>query len=178
MWHPWDELDRAVRLYAFAATAVPTMGLSVLMMRLDRPLRARGAGIVQLQLAGSADRARGILDRWGEDGRVAAAFQLGFDYLYLVVYALAVSLGCVVAAGWWGRVGGPLPAAGPVLAWGAFAAGLLDAVENYALWRCLSRDEDEWWPGVARWCAVGQFALLLLALGYIGGGGAVELIRL
>jgi hypothetical protein len=178
MWHPWYELAPAPRLYAFTAAAAATMGLSVVMGVLDRPLKARGAGIARLELARRADRARQILDAWGEAGRTAAAFQLGLDYLYLVVYSVAVSLGCVVAAGWWARVGGPMPAVGPILAWGMFAAGLLDAVENYALWRCLFRPEDEWLPGLAYWCAVVKFALLLLALAYLGLGGVVQLVRL
>ncbi len=176
VWHPWSRLEPAACSRGFAAAAAVALGLAVALWLVDRPLRATGNGIVSLALAGDRDAARTILASWGESGRVLAAFGLGLDYLFLVAYALALSLGCVAAAGWWQRAW-VLTAAGPALAWGAFFAGLLDAVENYALAQGLFGAQGAWWPVTAWWCAAPKFALVGLALAYIGLGGVARLVR-
>ena len=177
MWHPWQRIPPAVRTPAFWVAGAAFVGLVVVMLALDQPLRAGGASLVCLQPAGP-DRVQQILAGWGEPGRAAAAFQLRVDYLFLAVYSLALSLGCVVAADWWAPKSGWLAAAGPWLGWAAFGAGLADAVENYALMRYLTRPPDEWWPWVVRVAAGVKFALFFPALVYWGSGVVIGIRRL
>jgi hypothetical protein len=110
----------------------------------------------------------------GERGRILAAFQLGLDYLFIVTYTLALSLGCIVAMDWWRRGPKGMAAVGPIVAWLTMIAGLFDAVENFALMRGLAGAEGSWWPQVAWWCAAVKFGLLILTLVYFVGGGVVR----
>jgi hypothetical protein len=95
---------------------------------------------------------------------------LGLDYLYLVAYASAIALGCVMVARRLSGRGEFLPLVGVVLAWAQFGAALLDCVENYALIRVLLGSQQELWPVVARWCAIPKFLIVALGLVYVGIG--------
>jgi nicotinamidase-related amidase len=63
-----------------------------------------------------------------------------------------------------------LSVVGVLLAWAQFGAGLLDALENYALIRVLLGSQREVWPVMARWCAVPKFLIVALGLVYVGVG--------
>ena len=93
-----------------------------------------------------------------------AVFGLGIDYLFMPVYATALALGILLASG---RHGSWFATLGAWLGWGAYAAALFDAVENYALARMLMLNEV-WspWPEVAAFSASVKFLLLLFGLFY------------
>lgn len=93
-----------------------------------------------------------------------AVFGLGIDYLFMPVYATALALGILLVAGKhksWFRI------LGAWLGWGAYAAAMFDAVENYALARMLLMNQV-WspYPEVAAFSASIKFALLSLGLFY------------
>jgi hypothetical protein len=111
-----------------------------------------------------------MVESWGDTGRVYAGLNLGVDYLFLVAYAVAIGLGCVlVASSLWQRIRF-LSVVGVLLAWAQFGAGLLDALENYALIQVLLGSQREVWPVMARWCAVPKFLIVALGLVYVGVG--------
>jgi len=58
----------------------------------------KGTGIVGFELAGSASRAKPIRESWGESGRKVAAFNLGFDYLFIIGYSTFMTLMCLWAS--------------------------------------------------------------------------------
>jgi hypothetical protein len=91
-----------------------------------------------------------------------AVFGLGLDYLFMPIYATALALGILLAAG---KHGGWFAAFGAWLGWGAYAAMLFDAAENYALARMLLVNQV-WspYPEVAAFCASVKFLLLILGL--------------
>ena len=78
------------------------------------------------------------------------------------LYATALALGVLLAAG---KHGGWFATFGAWLGWGAYAAALFDAVENYALARMLLMNQV-WppYPQVAAFSASAKFVLLLLGL--------------
>jgi hypothetical protein len=80
------------------------------------------------------------------------------------VYATTLALGILLAAG---RHPGWFETLGAWLGWGAYAAALFDAVENYALARMLLLNQV-WspYPEVAAFSASVKFGLLSLGLVY------------
>ena len=145
-----------------------TILLTVVLQAVNVPLKTPAApqGIVSYEFAGTTAAAQGILNSWDVGARAHAGFSLGLDYLYMPVYALTIGLVCAWAARvlrgsklWLGSLG-------RVLAFGLGLAALLDALENYALTTMLFGAAAEPWPAVARWCATGKFALIIVGVAY------------
>ncbi|RME80547.1 MAG: hypothetical protein D6775_15880 [Caldilineae bacterium] len=160
MWHPLTALP-ANWFWPFL---VLTLVVLALFQVIDRPLKTPAApvGIVSYELAGSVERARAILESWDSRARVYAGFSLGFDYLFMPLYATTIGMACL-----WGARTGSGPAwLGGILAWGVWVAALCDGIENYALWRMLVGEPVAPWPAVARVSALAKFGLILLALVY------------
>jgi hypothetical protein len=124
-------------------------------------------GIVSLEFAGSGEAATRMLAEWGERGRLIAGINLGLDFLFILVYAVALSLGSAIAARSHGRFSTSRERIGYLIAWGALLAGLFDVVENVALIEVLTGTDGDWWPGVARACARLKFAIVGVALAHI-----------
>lgn len=132
--------------------------------------RTGGPGIIPFELAGTPERSRLILERWGADGQSAARVSLLLDYPYLVSYAGLQAAICGAASDAL-REGGrtTLAAAGNLMAIAQWAAGAFDAVENAALLGVLAGRSDRL-PGLARTCACAKFALLGLGWSYAALG--------
>ena len=184
MKHPLENIPVLSRKPLFWAFFSGTLILFAVFRVLDAPLRTSAApsGIVSFELAGTPFQAQAIIDSWHEAAFLAssvagqpvpglvsrayafAAFGLGIDYLFMPVYATALALGILLAAG---RHKGWFSAFGAWLGWGAFTAALFDAVENYALARMLLMNEV-WspYPELAAFSASVKFVLLLLGLFY------------
>jgi len=134
------------------------------------------SGIVSFELAGNIKQAKQILKEWGPEGKVYAALSLGLDYLFLIVYALFISLACVLIARYFKLRIAFLAIWGFVLGWGQFFAALLDAIENLALIKLILESQREFWPIIARWCAVVKFGIVGAGLFYILTGTLLILI--
>ena len=132
---------------------------------LDEPLRTSAApnGIVSFELARTPESAEYILSSWSREGKFNAAFGLGIDYLFMPLYAFALSFGTLLVAG---RHGGWLKSLGAVAGCGAFAAALFDAVENFALLQILLGRVFSPYPKIAFYCALLKFGLLIFGLIY------------
>ncbi len=169
MTHPFTWLSPRGQRHAFAILAPLTVAVMVALDAIGRPLMTDAAplGIVSFEFAGDVATATRMLEGWGEAGRVRAGLSLGLDYLFLVLYASAIGLGCL-------RVARP---AGPALAWGQIGAALLDAVENFALIRLLLGSDNAVWPTLAWGCAAVKFALVGAGLAYVLLGLPFVLVR-
>jgi hypothetical protein len=93
------------------------------------------------------------------------------------LYAVAIGLACVRAAGTSLRTPAPAAGLGLLLAWGLGLAALLDAMENSALWQVLQGSALAAWPLLARWCAIVKFSLVIAGLFYAGAGAVTHLFR-
>jgi hypothetical protein len=97
--------------------------------------------IVRLQLAGSADRAKSIVDGWAREGRLGAArLNVYLDFPFLVAYSTLLALAVVLAlrsATASGLVAGRADELGAAFVLAAFTAGACDAIENGALFGML-----------------------------------------
>jgi hypothetical protein len=108
----------------------------------QRIMRREGhPGIIDFELARSADRVRTIFEAWGAPGRAAAVNNTKWDYLFLVGYGGSLGTAALLArpelVEWWSGFG-PLMIA---LAVAAGAAALCDAVEDVGLLRMLAAAE-------------------------------------
>ncbi|UCE84671.1 MAG: hypothetical protein JSU66_09895 [Deltaproteobacteria bacterium] len=169
---PFGWLSDAARNRALMALAALTVVQMIALDAVGRPLIDAVApyGIVSFEFAGDLDAARAMLASWGESGRLYAALVLGLDYLFLVSYASAIALGCLVVARGLARRGARAAAAGVPLAWALLAAALLDAVENYALIQLLLGSDDGFWARLAYGCALPKFAFVVAGLAYLLAG--------
>ena len=182
MRHPLEGIPNPYRKSLFFAFLVLTIVLFAILRVLDQPLRTDAApnGIVSFELAGDPLTARAITDSWkqlslalssvaGQPNAevvntpyVFAAFGLGVDYLFMLTYALALAFGTLLAAqkhtGW-------LKFLGVLAGYGAFAAALFDAVENFALLRILLGAIQSSYPAIAAYCATAKFGLLTFGIG-------------
>ncbi len=129
------------------------------------------AGIVSYELAATPAHAAAILASWNDATRVFAGFNLGLDYLFMLCYAVTFSLSIVWAGRTfqrWGQL--KLARLGWLLAWGAWLAALLDAMENVGLIIMLLDRVAAPWPQISAFCATTKFGLLTLGLLYVFAG--------
>ena len=180
MKHPLEVIPLNFRKPLFLIFLFLTLVLFAVFRVLDQPLRTEAApqGIVSLELAGNALTARAITDSWKEMSLLMsatgepnpdivnvayayAAFGLGIDYLFMPAYSLALAFGTLLATqkhtGWKKTLGA-------LAAYGAFAAALFDAVENYSLFRVLLGAFDTGFPEIAAFCAIVKFGLLAFGI--------------
>lgn len=167
MRHPFASWSESSRKRAFGPILALALGVLAIMRVLDAPLQTSVAplGIVSLELAGELEVAHDMIGSWGHRGELYAALGLGLDYLFIVLYSSALALACVLVAG---RLAPRAAArAGAWLAWGQYAAAVLDGIETYSLIRLLLGSAGEVWPPLAKWSALGKFALIGAGLAYV-----------
>ncbi len=157
-----DDKRKAVFYVALAATLIV---MAIFRFVLDPPLQTEAApqGIVSFELAGSQLKADEIIASWDATAQLYAAFGLGFDFLFMPVYATAIALGVLLAAG---RHPGRFASVGAWIGWGAFAAALFDSAENICLFNLLLGNSGANYAGMAVFYATVKFGLILLGIGY------------
>jgi hypothetical protein len=175
--HPFVWLTEAGQARAFVVMALLAIFVMANLQIVGTPLQtsAAPAGIVSFELAGDLPTAKAILVGWDQEAQIHAALSLGADYLFMLTYAVAIGLGCVLVAR---RLSARLriwALLGVALAWAQWGAAGLDALENYALIRLLQGSLQTYWPAVARWCAIPKFAVVGVGLVYVAVGGMVAL---
>jgi len=159
----------------------PLVGLSFLVMAVmhlvGKPLITEAApwGMISFELAGSAANAEMILASWNQEATVSAAFNLGFDFLFIPVYIGTIALGCGIVANALRKSKKLFSSLGFLLSWGVILAGSLDVIENIALLKILFGSVASPWPEIARLCAVPKFCLINFVLIYIICGSIVKL---
>jgi len=172
MEHPLEPIPQELRKRFFITFLFLTLMLFAIFRLLDKPLQTDYApnGIVSFELAFSPQDAAHMVLTWSEQAILNASFGLGIDYLFMPVYAFALAFGTLLAAG---RHGGWFKSLGAAAGYGAFAASLFDAVENYALFQVLSGAFNSSYPMIAAVCATIKFLLLVMGLLYAIVGGVI-----
>jgi len=172
MSDPFKWLSWTAQRWVLLISILLSLALLIVMHSLDGHLitAASPRGIVSFELSGSIESAAQILKAWGPQGKVYAALSLGLDYLFLIVYALFISLSCVRMAEYFRQRGWHLAIWGLGLAWAQFLAAFLDAIENAALINLIFDSQRDSWPTIARYCALVKFGIVGLGLAYILSG--------
>ncbi|MDB5385412.1 MAG: hypothetical protein JWM11_1058 [Planctomycetaceae bacterium] len=159
---------------------VSTLLIGGFMLWLDDELRTKGArlGSVSLELAGSNQAAKHVLNGWSSQQRIIAAIGLGFDFVFIANYSVWLYLGCLWSAERWLSGNANRARQLQLAAWLAIGAGGFDVVENFVLFDFIhSGGKSPAYP-IAFWCATIKFVLLGIVLIGVGSGllagGAAE----
>lgn len=171
--HPFSWVTHSYRYYALAVFFIAVATLAWKLSSQGKPLITTAApdGILSYEFSWSRSGAQTILDSW-EGLAPVAREQLIWDYPFLILYPLLLSLAC-------GMLGDSLGSAravvGAFVSWGVLLAGPLDAIENYALLKMVESDASEGMAKIAGWCAGIKFVLVFSAIGYIVVAGITRL---
>lgn len=152
-----------MRIHRIGASGLAFAAYTAGMLVLERRMRATGGpGIIPFELAGNASRAEAIMARWGSDGRRAARISTWLDFGYMTTYGVFAALLVERTRRRRGH-----PAALPAIV-GVAVAG--DAVEGISLLKVLNGTRVAENARCARSAALIKFAVLALALAYVGAG--------
>lgn len=166
MFHPFQSIPNQVYGKIFWSLFFLSIFLLAVFQVIPLP------DIVQFEL-----NAAQVIKSWDEAEKIRAAFSLGLDFLFIVVYSNTLSLGCIYAANIFKqRI--PLESIGILLAWAQWLAALLDIGENIFLLNILFISVVNPWSQLARWCAIFKFILILVAVLYTLSGFAVKKVAI
>jgi hypothetical protein len=132
------------------------------------------ANIVQFELAKTVDSAQQIMVDWGEDGISKARFSIYLDFVFIFLYAWAISLGCKVSATF--SANQNLVTAGGFFSRVIWFAGSCDIIENVAMLLTLS-EINELTVSMAFYFAIFKFSIVVLALMLIVFSAGVGLFK-
>lgn len=157
---------------AFLIWLLATLILLAFLSWVSAPLVNETApwGLFSWQFAATPQQTQAILASWDHRAQLLAAFGLGLDYLYMLVYAVTFNLACRWSAKKLGRVN-----RGRWLGSLVWVAALLDAIENACLAIGLIGTAVSPYPEIATFSAAAKFTLILLALAWIVLGVAAAL---
>jgi len=134
----------------------------------DAPLKNEVTpnGIVSFELAKELPVSKAILNSWNEQAKSTAGLSLGFDFLFLLVYAsfIALLIFRVNDRVWKGR---SFYKVGRFMIYAIFIGAIFDIIENIALIKLLVGDFKQTWSTVAYYFAILKFAVLLLCVFYL-----------
>ena len=127
-------------------------------------------GMISFELAADYNESQEMINSWNSKAKIYAAFSLGIDYLFLVAYGFFLSLLCVFLAH---KVSARkiFYEAGILVSYGVLGAAMLDAIENFALFKLLLGSSNEFYSLLASSSAIIKFMLVLLSFVYILSAG-------
>jgi hypothetical protein len=107
---------------------VATLGMGYFLQKQGAELdRLLPYGMLDIEAPWSPERAKEFRATLGNKGIEVARQQTLADFVFLVLYPLAISLSCALVAG---SLPDKAGAIGMMIAWGVLLAGPLDAVEH------------------------------------------------
>jgi hypothetical protein len=130
-----------------------------IVMRLFSP-----ANIVEFEFAGSVQKATEIIELWGDKGVSLAKTSTYLDFVFLIVYSAAISLGCLVASSF-SKLQILIKTAKPLsrIVW---VAGICDAIENMAMLKTL-QEINQTSISIAYYFAAIKFTIVFIGLLFI-----------
>jgi len=121
-------------------------------------------GILDFEWAKNPVYARNILQKWGTQGRLYAAFSLGIDYLFLIFYSLFFILTTYKLT----KTHHVFFKKSAVFVSVLFLlAGILDAFENYYLFQLLTANFHDTYVIKAYYCSVVKFLFITIGIVYL-----------
>ncbi|MEK6782479.1 MAG: hypothetical protein AABY93_12285 [Bacteroidota bacterium] len=150
----------------FVISTVFTLGWMVIMSLVIKPLNSKD--IVSFELARTPEVATKIMLEWEEKDLVNNARKsIYLDFVFLVLYSLSITLGCLVLSAFTGnhfliRTGQALSKIVPF-------AGLFDGIENLAMLKTFTGEITMQWTAIAYWFASIKFLIVLCTLLFLFG---------
>jgi hypothetical protein len=119
--------------------------------------------IVQFEIAKTVNKASSIIDNWKNTGK----YELGvkstyFAYLFIVLYTLAIALGCRFISACTGN--DIMIKGGRGFAWLIAGAAICDIIENIALSKTLHGNISQWSVSLAYNMARVKFSLVIVCI--------------
>jgi hypothetical protein len=133
-------------------------------------------GIISYELAGNEETAQKILASWDDLAKIYAGFNLGFDYLFFILYSTTIAFAIIWLIDLL-KMRRNVKRLALLLATSLSVAALLDAVENAALFTMLVNGVTSPWPQISFVCATIKFGLVILGLAFVLVGFVVYLFR-
>ena len=133
-------------------------------------------GIIDFELAKTIENAQEILNSWSPLAKIFAGLSLGFDFLFLLIYTLFISLLIhKLNERLW--INSSFYKVGEILIWSMFITAIFDAVENVCLIKLLIGNFKQYWVSVAYYFAIAKFILILISFIYIIVNSVLLLIK-
>ena len=133
-------------------------------------------GIISFELAKDLSKSEAILNAWNMESKTAAGMSLGFDFLFLLVYALFISILIhTLNERLWKHT--KIYTIGVILIWCMFLAALFDMIENVALIKLLLGDLQQKWSSIAYYFAISKFSLLFIGILFIVLNSIISLFK-
>ncbi|HZP68200.1 MAG TPA: hypothetical protein VFB32_17995 [Rudaea sp.] len=176
MKSPYDRLPPRTQFWLCIVLTVAMALCFVVLRTLGHGAELEGKlthGIIALEMPWSTATAEDDLKKLGADGRAMAVTNTKLDFVFLILYPLAISLACALVARWWG---GNAVVYGVAACWGSLAAMPFDAVEDVAILLMLDHHTAAPVPELATVCATIKFALVIVGLGYVFAGAVRGLV--
>jgi hypothetical protein len=120
-------------------------------------------GIVSYEFAGTVDASQVILDSWDHRTKILAGFNLGLDYLFLILYPATIAFVVLWLVELLALGTIPRKLAN-IIAGSLVIAGILDALENSALLFMLVNSAKSPYSQIAYASAIGKFFLIGIGL--------------
>ncbi|MDE2183880.1 MAG: hypothetical protein KGJ78_12750 [Alphaproteobacteria bacterium] len=160
------QLTRKALNARWAWTSATAVGVLVVLNLADSYLRARtGYGTADLQGISTGWGLRLVIDRWTSPPDAAiAGFVLGFDYLFMPLYAVALYCGGIIAAERFAPPPGRAHRIITFLAAAPIAAALFDACENGLQIYMLLRSPTDMLAALAAEATAAKFAGIAIGL--------------
>lgn len=130
--------------------------------------------IVAFELAYSTETASGIIQEWGETGLKSVRISIYLDFIFLILYAWSIGLGCRISADFSGLPLFIQPAV--FFNRAVWFAGTCDFIENTFMLFTLSH-MNEFSVSMAYYFAIIKFLILAIALMFVLFATAVGLFR-
>jgi len=133
-------------------------------------------GITSFELAKDVSVSEAILNSWDETAKLAAAFSIGFDYLFLFIYStfIAILIHKLNERLWKDK---PFYKFGVLLIYAQFVAALFDAIENIGMMQLLFGNVEQFWASISFYFATMKFLLILAGISYILVNFGVFLVK-
>ncbi len=133
-------------------------------------------GIISFELAKESYIVAKMIHEWDATAKIAAGLSMGFDFLFLIIYASFISF-LILKINKYLFLNSNEKSLGRVFVGIPFLAAFFDIIENIALIKLLLGDIQSKWSLQAYYAAVIKFGLLIIAIVYILIGGAILIYK-
>jgi hypothetical protein len=133
-------------------------------------------GIVSFELAKESNVSAEIINSWTETAKAAAGLSLGFDFLFLLIYASFISL-LIIRINESFFYNENFKIIEKVMVTLPFLAAFFDIIENVALIKLLLGDIQNKWSLIASYSAMIKFGLLFILIVYILLGSVILIVK-
>ncbi len=133
-------------------------------------------GILSFELAKESYMSGEIINSWNSTAKTAAGLSLGFDFLFLLIYAsfLSMLIFKINNALYKNSLKNNLS---KFIILSPFIAAFFDVIENIALIKLLLGDIQMKWSLIAYYFAIMKFSLLAIVISYILVGFSILIFR-